>query len=89
MTLSPDQMEALCYDRFMQYSGFGDKTKAGEIDGALFAKLCKVSHWALPQQFAVKRGHELGALQEGLRSASLNGSPACSTTIDSGAQVSC
>lgn len=52
MTLSPDQMEALCYDRFMQYSGFGDKTKAGEIDGALFAKLCKVSDWGGPARSA-------------------------------------
>jgi hypothetical protein len=41
VSLSPEQVEALCYERFMQYSGFGAKEKAGEIDGALFAKLCK------------------------------------------------
>jgi len=40
-SLSPDQVESLVYDRFMQYSGFGAKEKAGEIDGALFAKMCK------------------------------------------------
>ena len=27
--------------RFMAYSGFGDKTQAGQMDGKLFAKLCK------------------------------------------------
>ena len=27
--------------RFMAYSGFGDKTQAGAMDGKLFAKLCK------------------------------------------------
>jgi hypothetical protein len=40
-SLSADQVEGLVYDRFMQYSGFGAREKAGEIDSALFAKLCK------------------------------------------------
>ena len=29
------------YDRFISYSSFGDKTQAGQMDGKLFAKLCK------------------------------------------------
>jgi len=33
--------EELVYQRFMEYSGFGDKTKAGELDGAQYAKFCK------------------------------------------------
>ena len=40
-TLSPEQVEARVFERFMQFSGFGAKEKAGEMDGACFAKLCK------------------------------------------------
>ena len=29
------------YERFMAFSSFGDKTQAGQLDGKLFAKLCK------------------------------------------------
>lgn len=39
--VSSVDVESLVYDRFMQYSGFGAKEKAGEIDSAAFAKLCR------------------------------------------------
>jgi hypothetical protein len=39
--LEPEEMEALVYDRFMQFSGFGAKEKAGEIDNVMFSKLCR------------------------------------------------
>ena len=41
LSFPPSVMSDPVHARFMAYSGFGDKTSAGQMDGKLFAKLCK------------------------------------------------
>jgi len=39
--MSELKVEEQVHEKFMSYSGFGDKTKAGELDGNMFAKMAK------------------------------------------------
>lgn len=39
--MSEMKIDEAVHEKFMLYSGFGDKTKAGELDGNMFAKMAK------------------------------------------------